>query len=116
MDAKQSRRKNQKSDIADGVHEPGHCTWYGQCYQTDNIWYNCLAKGNKRAKKMEDDEGLKVLKEICPALYGDGQNVRTCCSTDQLLYMQSSMQVPFTVRKKSVYLVEMRKIGFFGRS
>lgn len=87
---KGSRKKELKS-------EEGFCTWYDQCYfdSGTNVWYNCPY--NKKAKKLNDDKGLEILKDLCPSLYGDGKNVRTCCSSAQLANMKANMGVPYTL-------------------
>ena len=55
---------------------------------------------NKKAKDLEDEEGLNILKEYCPSIYGDGTDVRTCCDTAQLKNMKDNMQVPYSVGLK----------------
>ena len=91
-----------KSDVK---HKKNYCSWYGQCYEAGPVSYNCAY--NKKAKDLEDEEGLNILKEYCPSIYGDGTDVRTCCDTKQLQNMKENMQVPYSVGLKSDALVKI---------
>ena len=62
---------------------------------------------------MEDERGLKILKEMCPSIYGDGTKVRTCCSTAQLVNMEGQMQIPYTV--SDTQFLNFRKSEFFAK-
>ena len=84
-----------KSDVK---HKKNYCSWYGQCFEAGPVSYNCAY--NKKAKDLEDEEGLNILKEYCPSIYGDGTDVRTCCDTAQLKNMKDNMQVPYSVGLK----------------
>lgn len=75
--------------------DDGYCTWFDQCYNGNGIWYNCPYNG--RAKKLNDEKGLAILKDLCPSIYGDGQGVKTCCSSSQLENMKANMGVPYTL-------------------
>ena len=85
-----------KSDVK---HKKNYCSWYGQCYKAGPVAYNCAY--NKKAKDLDDEVGLNILKEYCPSIYGDGTDVRTCCDTEQLQNMKDNMQVPYTVSFKA---------------
>ena len=85
-----------KSDVK---HKKNYCSWYGQCYKEGPVAYNCVY--NKKAKDLDDEVGLNILKEYCPSIYGDGTDVRTCCDTEQLQNMKENMQVPYSVSLKT---------------
>ena len=57
-------RKRQKDDKI--LHEANRCMWYDQCHfdQGTNVWYNCFS--NSKSKRMKDEQGLKILSELCP--------------------------------------------------
>ncbi|KAK0066341.1 Niemann-Pick C1 protein-like isoform X2 [Biomphalaria pfeifferi] len=67
----------------------GDCVWYGQCgYQGFGHKLNCKYTGPP--KPFSTLEGLQKFKEYCPSLY-TGSNVRTCCSDDQMLTLDTQM-------------------------
>ena len=93
-----SSKKNSKNDNKSPVHKSGYCTWYGQCKTVtpgSKDWYNCFKP--RKAKTLNDQDGLDILKEYCPSIYGDGEKVKTCCDTAQLTNLKNNMEVPYTV-------------------
>ena len=94
--ARKNRRKEPK-------HKKNWCTWYGQCKLGPPTTYNCYKP--QKAKHLEDDEALEILKEYCPAIYGDGTNVKTCCNVDQLKNMKNNMEVPNMVSFYYLYRI-----------
>ena len=58
--------------------EEGHCIWYGECGSTSSEKpggkgkpLNCVYNG--AAKPMKDDEGQKLLQELCPSIAKEAQ-------------------------------------------
>ncbi|XP_052763831.1 NPC intracellular cholesterol transporter 1-like isoform X1 [Mya arenaria] len=74
----------------------GQCVWYGQCekgWNGGNL--NCKATNETiTPPKLTNKTGLAIVQQFCPLLYNGDDNTYTCCSTEQLITMQSSLGVP----------------------
>ncbi|PSN41209.1 hypothetical protein C0J52_04173, partial [Blattella germanica] len=76
------------------------CSWYGECYtdpQTQKV-KNCV--DHDPARVLQNSLALEILQRRCPDIYGDGNDVRTCCDYDQLGKMDTKMKLAEGVLKR----------------
>ncbi|PSN32726.1 hypothetical protein C0J52_20412 [Blattella germanica] len=76
------------------------CSWYGECYtdpQTQKV-KNCV--DHDPARVLQNSLALEILQRRCPDIYGDGNDVRTCCDYDQLEKMDTKMKLAEGVLKR----------------
>ena len=83
-----------------------NCIWYGECGQSDRVSdhkYNCKYTGP--AKPLQDENSLKLLKELCPHLY-NGTSTVTCCDSSQIARFHNDLSLPkqLTSRCPACYL------------
>ncbi|XP_011504698.1 PREDICTED: Niemann-Pick C1 protein-like [Ceratosolen solmsi marchali] len=68
------------------------CVWYKECgYNEDNKVRNCLS--NTTAQLINDEDAEKILVKRCPHLFEDTNQPKTCCDSQQIRTMDSSMEM-----------------------
>ncbi|PSN54935.1 Niemann-Pick C1 protein [Blattella germanica] len=70
--------------------EDYHCVWYGQCNESVVSKQNCPYNGTA---KVVDVEGQPLLKKWCPHFFEVPGPVKTCCDTNQLKTMDTSIKL-----------------------
>lgn len=72
-----------------------NCIWYGQCGHSEHGVdgrYNCKYTGP--AKQQTNETFIKIFKELCPHMYKESEDIRTCCDYDQLITFYDNLSVP----------------------
>lgn len=89
------RLAKQESAVTPVTRQDGYCVMYGEVKGTrHNKQYN------GPAKKLNQD-GYRILNDLCPHLAKDGlENTRTCCDHDMLLSLQTSLSTPATLMSR----------------
>ncbi|XP_028634107.1 NPC1-like intracellular cholesterol transporter 1 [Grammomys surdaster] len=80
------------------THQAGVCTFYEECGKNPELsggltsLSNVSCLSNTPARHVTGDH-LALLQRICPRLYNGPNNTFACCSTKQLLSLESSMSI-----------------------
>ncbi|XP_074066171.1 NPC1-like intracellular cholesterol transporter 1 [Macrotis lagotis] len=80
------------------IHQPGMCAFYEDCGKNPELsgglipLSNVACLDNSPARKLSGDH-LQLLNQICPRLYQGPDSTFACCSSKQLLALQSSLAV-----------------------
>ncbi|XP_055927893.1 NPC intracellular cholesterol transporter 1-like isoform X2 [Argiope bruennichi] len=77
----------------DQVVAEGHCIMHGFCGENDFGDATCSYNGT--AKRLEDEEALETLRDICPDIIRE-TNV-LCCSPEQISQLQKNLEIAATL-------------------
>ncbi|GAB1295788.1 NPC1-like intracellular cholesterol transporter 1 [Apodemus speciosus] len=80
------------------IHQAGFCTFYDECGKNPELSGGLLSLSNvsclsNTPARHITGEHLALLQRICPRLYDGPNTTYACCSTKQLLSLESSMSI-----------------------
>ncbi|XP_049997171.1 NPC1-like intracellular cholesterol transporter 1 [Alexandromys fortis] len=87
-----------QGDLYTPIHQAGYCTFYEECGKNPELsggltsLSNVSCLSNTPARQVTG-EHLALLQRICPRLYNGPNTTFACCSTKQLLALESSMSI-----------------------
>ncbi|RNA21587.1 Niemann-Pick C1, partial [Brachionus plicatilis] len=72
-----------------------NCIWYGQCGPSQHGVdgrYNCKYTG--QPKIQTNETFITIFKDLCPHMYKENEDIRTCCDYEQLITFYDNLSVP----------------------